>query len=71
MWANIVKGGAARMLRVLADAYPNFLARQEVGELSDLSPSSGTFGTYLSTLKRNGLAVVEGGQIKAADELYV
>ena len=70
MWANIVKGGAARMLRVLADAYPNFVTRQELGEQAGLTYDSGTFGTYLSTLKRNGLAVVEGGQIKAADELY-
>lgn len=70
MWCNIVKGGASRMLKALADIYPDSLSREELGQASDIAHTSGTFGTYLATLKRNGLIKVEGKQIKAAEELF-
>jgi len=35
-----------------------------------MSPTSGTFNTYLSTLKRNGLIEINGNEIKASDELF-
>lgn len=69
-WCGIVKGGASRMLRALADAYPNSLSREELGEMAGISSISGTFGTYLATLKRNGLIKVHGKEIKASEELF-
>ena len=70
MWCGIVKGGASRMLRALADVYPESLSRAELGEQSDISHTSGSFGTYLATLKRNGLITGSGQSFKAADELF-
>lgn len=70
MWCNIVKGGASRMLKVLADNYPNSMTKEELGLQTDLSHFSGTFGTYLSTLKRNGLITVKGNEIKIAEEFF-
>lgn len=70
MWCNIVKGGASRMLRALTSVYPESMSREELGEASDISHTSGTFGTYLATLKRNGLVKVQGKQIKVSDELF-
>lgn len=70
LWMSIVKGGASRMLRVLANNYPNGMAREELGIEAEISSTSGTFGTYLATLKRNGLIKVEGGQISASSELF-
>jgi flagellar motility protein MotE (MotC chaperone) len=70
MWCNIVKGGASRMLRVLADNYPNSVTKEELGTQTGLSHFSGTFGTYLSTLKRNGLIEVNGSELKIAEEFF-
>jgi len=70
MWANIVKGGAGRMLRTLADNYPNSITKEELGEKVSMSHTSGSFGTYLATLKRNGLITVDSQEVKASDELF-
>lgn len=70
MWCTIIKGGAARMFQALADAYPSTLTKEELGASVGFSHTSGTFGTYMATLKRNGLITVNGSSIKAADELF-
>lgn len=62
-------GGAARMLQSLFDAYPNGLTKTELGESANISSASGTFGTYLSTLRR--LELINGkSEIKASDEFF-
>jgi len=43
------------MLRVIADCYPDSVSKEDLGEQSGFSSNSGTFGTYLAILKRNGL----------------
>ena len=60
--------GAARMLRVLADAFPEALSRAELGERAEISSASGTFSTYLSRLR--GLELVEGkSELRLSEEL--
>lgn len=61
--------GAARILRVVADAYPSSLSNVEVGERANLSHQSGTFATYLSKLRT--LELITGrGEIRASDDLF-
>jgi hypothetical protein len=61
--------GAARMLRVIADAYPAALSRAELAARAGLSDRSGTFDTYLSRLRT--LELVEGrGELRASEELF-
>ena len=48
-------GGVSRMLDVLVSKYPSGLSRDDLGEAADLSPRSGSFGTYLSKLRSNNL----------------
>lgn len=69
-WLNeLGDGGARRILQVLADNYPHFVARQEVGRLSGLAHESGSFSTYLSKLRT--LELIEGKTaLKAADEFF-
>lgn len=43
------------------------IPRDELGAQADVEASGGTFGTYLSQLRRNGLAEVDGEQIRAGD----
>lgn len=72
LWCEVVgkDSGAARILRLLGEKYPKELSKEAVGDLVGMSYSSGSFSTYLSTLKRNGLIQSSGGNLKAADELY-
>jgi hypothetical protein len=61
--------GAARILKVLADAYPAALSKERVGGATGLSHSSGSFGTYLSRLRT--LELIEGrAELKASDTLF-
>lgn len=67
-WCNRLGGGAARILRAAAAAYPQGLSAEEIGQQANISPTSGTFGTYLSKLRT--LRLIEGrGEIKATAEL--
>lgn len=51
MWCKKVGGGAARILRAVAAAYPNELTAEEVGQQANISHTSGTFGTYIGKLR--------------------
>ena len=72
LWCDIIgnQGGAARMLRFLGKKYPSAVTKPILGEAVEMTHTSGSFGTYLSTLKRNGLIKVEGSYIWAAEELF-
>jgi len=59
-----LKAGARRMLSSLAMLHPEPLSRVQVATLSDISPKSGTFSDYLSSIKRAGLVVEEHGKVE-------
>jgi len=69
-WASeLGTGGASRILRVVADAYPQTITQHEVAERAGLSDRSGSFSTYLSKLRT--LQLVEGrGELRASEELF-
>ena len=71
MWLTKIKGGAGRMLKYLAILYPQSISKEELGEKTDMNHTSGTFNTYLSTLKRNGLITTERQQVRATKELFL
>ncbi len=71
MWRNNLTGGARRMFDILVDAYPGQIDKAELGERTDMSYNSGTFGTYLSLLRRNGLVEVTGPYVKANPNIFV
>lgn len=63
------QSGAARILRVVADAYPDGLSNAEAGEKANISHQSGTFSTYLSKLR--GLELISGrGELRASEDLF-
>jgi hypothetical protein len=72
MWCEVIgnSNGASRILRVLGDNYPEEFTKENLGSEVEMSHASGSFSTYLSTLKRNGLIQVSGGRIKASPELF-
>lgn len=61
--------GAARILRALAERYPDSLSKERLGEMAQISHTSGTFGTYLGKLR--SLELIEGrGELRASEELF-
>lgn len=65
-WRAVLKAGARIMLDALIAARPEPLTRAELAAAAGLEPS----GTYLSTLRRNGLADVDGDTVRAAEVLF-
>lgn len=59
--------GARRMIETIVAARPRSLTKQQVGFLSKVSPHGGTFGTYLSKLRKAGLIAEGDGEITATD----
>lgn len=71
MWKGVLSGGAKRMFEVLVEEYPNALTKDQLAEMTSMVASSGTFGTYLSTLRSNALIEdIGGGTFKIKDEIY-
>jgi uncharacterized protein len=71
MWRENLQGGARRMFDILVSVYPASKTKHELGLEADMSPTSGSFGTYLSMLKSNGLIEVAGSEVKASDNLFI
>jgi DNA-binding IclR family transcriptional regulator len=71
MWAGRFRAGAARMLRAIAEAYPESMTKEDLADTTDFTVSGGTFQTYLGELRRNGLIEVTSGSVTARKELFM
>lgn len=72
MWKNNLTGGSRRMFEALVESHPTELSKNDLGYATDLSASSGTFGTYMSILRSNGLIKVsKDGMIGLSDSLFI
>jgi hypothetical protein len=69
-WLRELGGGAARILRVLAEAYPEHLSNREIGERAQISHESGTFSTYMSKLRTLELVTRGVGTSRASEEFF-
>lgn len=63
-------GGCARMLRALADRYPDGFLREDLASNVSMSATSGSFNTYLSTLNKQGLIEKRDGAIFVSKEIF-
>lgn len=70
MWKSKFKAGVGKMLDTLVTAYPAWISRELLGERSGFTASGGTFGDYLSQLRRARLIEENGSNVKAADSLF-
>lgn len=70
-WRNALRSGARAMLDVLIEHYPNRIDRQALAAAVNMAATGGTFNTYLSDLRRNGLADVHGSEVVASDSLFL
>lgn len=69
-WKQSLKRGAGEMLQAVVDAGPEGLTKQALAESTQFTESGGTFQTYLSILRRNGLVEVRGDQVIATELLF-
>jgi len=69
MWRAKLQGGARRMFEALEARYPDGYTREELGEAAQVAVSGGSFGTYLSQLRSNGLLQEEGPTITLSETL--
>ena len=65
--SKALTGGALRMLKVLVSRYPVKLTKAQLGTFADLKSRSGTFSTYLSTLKNQGFITNHGEHLTATE----
>lgn len=64
MWIKKLGGsGASRILQFLADKSGMKFTRSQIGLAVGLSSKSGSFSTYISTLKRNNLIVEQNREV--------
>lgn len=70
MWCSKFRDGVGKMLRVIASCYPDGILKEELAERTGFSAEGGTFLTYLSELKRNGLIEISSDMAKATKELF-
>jgi hypothetical protein len=71
MWRGALKRGAREMLDALVEVYPDTLSREKLAEVSGIAAGGGTFGSYLSSLRRNGLVEVDGRSVRASPTLFL
>ena len=71
MWRENLTGGARRMFDVLVENYPNSIPKDQLGEMIEMVHTSGSFSTYLSMLRGNGVAQSNGDGVKASDNLFI
>lgn len=63
-----LKAGARRMLMALAQWYPEPKTRDELGVLTGIAPTGGTFGDYLSKLRIAGYVTENGHGLSITEE---
>ena len=70
-WRSALRAGAARMFDVVVDMYPDGCTRADLAAAVDMEPSGGTFSTYLSILRSNGLVETHGSTVVASATLFM
>lgn len=71
MWRNNLKGGARRMFDTLVEYKEDSITKEELGRMAEVSHTGGSFSTYLSMLKSNGLVEVNNGSVKISENLFL
>jgi len=70
LWKSKFREGAARILQVVYDQYPDSITKENIGAIVGFEPTGGTFNTYISELRRNGLIQIQGDSVKISDEFF-
>lgn len=69
-WASRLPG-TSRIADALIEAWPRELDRDELAELVGMTPSGGTYGTYLSRLSGPGIIQRNGRTVRLSEEVML
>ena len=69
IYMNKLIAGEKRMLTALIEIYPEGMFKDQLSEIAEINITGGTWSTYLGKLRSSNLVVVQGGEIRASDEL--
>ncbi len=70
LWKTKFRKGAGRILEVIYEHYPHSISKEEIGYETGFTPTGGTFNTYISELRRNGLIEIEGNELIISKEFF-
>ncbi len=71
MWKSKFRVGVGKMLDVIYKSHPYGISKEDLAIKAEFTVGGGTFNTYLSELKRNGLVEISGDMIKLSNDLFV
>lgn len=72
MWGAVLNGKQKAMLALLVKHYPKWTTLESLAKAVEMSPGSGTFGSYISILRRYGLADTDRMKnIRASETLFL
>lgn len=69
-WAKALRSGAYKMLEGIVSAGSDGIHRANLADMVNMTASGGTFNTYLSDLRRNGLISERGKRLVGNDILF-
>lgn len=69
-WARALRSGAYKMLEGIVSAGSDGIHRANLADMVNMTASGGTFNTYLSDLRRNGLISEHGKRLVGNDILF-
>jgi hypothetical protein len=69
-WKSALGSGPTKMIDALIAAHPRGMDRANLADRVGMTATGGTFQTYLSRLKSNGLIEVSGRKITLTDILF-
>lgn len=71
MWRAALPAYERDLLDALVEAHPQGVTRPELAETTGRSLTSSAFSAAISTLAKNGLAEVSGGEVRASSDLFI
>ena len=69
-WKSALGSGPSKMIDALIAAHPHGMDRANLADRAGMTATGGTFQTYLSRLKSNGLIEVSGRKIMLTEILF-
>jgi hypothetical protein len=69
-WKSALGSGPSKMIDALMAVYPRGMDRANLADRTGMTATGGTFQTYLSRLKSNGLVDVKGRTVTLTDILF-
>lgn len=70
-WKTALGSGPAKMIDQLVAAHPQGMDRANLADRVGMTAAGGTFQTYLSRLKSNGLVEIDKRRVRASETLFI